>query len=801
MYYYKIVTPFVPDKTYTYCFSESLPIGTFVAIPFGGRRLRAVITELENAPSEDIKYKTLEPLEGIDPISKNFIELIKKVSAYYFIPEGILFKLAMPPDFLKSINFRYKLNKKQLPLFLNNDELQIIAAISSDSKTLSSLQSLLKGINVNYYLNKLIKNGLLTKEFDNSNTIIQSPKKKAVALLNCPDEETLVKLKNKAPAQAKVIHYLLENKHNDFFICSELADTLNVGYTVFNELAKKGFVTVFYDYKALVNGDRYFGDRLTLNKNQQEFVDKFKKHHSGINLLHGVTGSGKSECYLRCADHIMEQGKNVLYLVPEIGLTPSTISRLKVRFGNDIAIQHSSLSKGERLSEWIRILNGKVRIVVGTRSSAFAPLKNIGLIVVDEEHDSSFKQESFPKYNALHTVLIRSRIEKCSVILGSATPSIESFYNSKVDKYSFFTLPERVNNIQMPEIVLTDMKEEFKQNKGKKQIISKLLESEINATLNKDKQVLLFLNRRGYAPYLLCRRCGFTETCENCSVSLTVHSSSEGLPLKCHYCGESREIPSVCSNCGDNMIQMIGFGTQQIEKKVKKLFPNASVFRADKDTMQRKSAFRELTDKMLKKEIDILIGTQMIAKGHHFPHLQLTGVIDADSGLKFPDFRSSEKTFSLLIQVAGRAGREGEKGKVILQTYLPDHPVFEFVKKGDYQNFAVKELNFREKAGYPPFSHMISIEIKGKDEDEVNSIASSLKAKLDIKNYAQLVVLGPLKAGIYKLKDNFRMQIILRSNSRTLLRNAFKQCIYGEYNQSLKNPNIKIIPDIDPYFI
>jgi len=801
MYYYKIITPFVPDKTYSYSYTEQLPIGSFVAIPFGGRKLRALITEEDKSPAEDINYKKLQPLNGIQPVSENFIKLIKKVASYYFIPEGLLLKLAMPPDFLKGINFKYKLNKKQLPLFLNNDELQIISVIGEKSRTLATLKTSLKGINVKYYLEKLVKNGLILKEFDNSDTIIQSPKRKAVALISTPSEEEIIKIAQKAPKQMKVLNYLMENKHNAFFICSELADILNTGYNIFTELEKKGFISIFYDYKAVVKGDRHFLNHLNLTDSQENFVNEFKQSPKGIKLLYGVTGSGKSECYLRCADSVMEKGKNVLYLVPEIGLTPPTISRLKVRFGNDIAIQHSSLSKGERMSEWIRILNGKVRIVVGTRSSVFAPLQNIGLIIVDEEHDNSYKQESFPKYNALHTALIRSNIDNCPIILGSATPSVESYFNSKEKKYSFHTLPARVNNIQMPEVITTDMKEEFRENKGKKKIISNFLEKEMSNTLAMGKQILLFLNRRGYAPFLLCRRCGFTETCEKCSVSMTVHSNSDGLPLKCHYCGESREIPSVCRKCGDNMIQMIGFGTQQIENKVQKLFPNAKIFRADKDTMQKKTAFRELTDKMLKKEIDILIGTQMIAKGHHFPHLQLTGVIDADSGLKFPDFRSSEKTFSLLTQVAGRAGREGDKGKVILQTYIPEHPIFEFVKNADYLKFVEKELKFREKADYPPFSHIISIEIKGKNENDVIELSNLIKADLDKKNINNLLIMGPLKAGIYKIKDNFRMQIVLRSKSRAILRNAFKNCIYSKYIFSLKNKDLKIIPDIDPYFI
>jgi len=803
MFYYKIVTPFVPEKTYSYKYKELLQVGTFVVIPFGARKLRAVITEIEKEPSPSIVYKQLEPLTGLAPLSLNLIKLIKKVAAYYFVPEGTLLKLAMPPNFLKAIDFKYKVNKKQIPLFLTNEELQIISAIGEGEKTLSSLKAALKGINLNYYLKKLIKSGLVTKEFNNPDNIIQSAKRKAIAILSIPESKTIETLEKKAPSQAKVLNYLSKNIHNRFFICSELADLLGVNYQTFSALEKKGLVSIFYDFKALVKGDRHFFNDKILNKEQQEFVEQFEKKPNGIKLLYGVTGSGKSECYLRCADYIMKTtNKSVLYLVPEIGLTPSAISRLKVRFGNEIAIQHSSLSKGERLSEWIRILNGQVKIVVGTRSSVFAPLKNIGLIIVDEEHDSSYKQENFPKYNGMHSALFRSQIENCPIILGSATPSIELY--SKIDNssFSFFTLPNRAgNNVQMPEIVIADMKEDFKENKGKKQIIGKILKNEIENTLNKGKQVLLFLNRRGYAPFLLCRRCGFTETCENCSISMTVHSKGDGLPLKCHYCGEEREMPTVCRKCGDNMIQMIGFGTQQIESKVKKMFQNAKVFRADRDTMQKKTAFRELTDKMLKKEIDILIGTQMIAKGHHFPHLQLTGVIDADSGLKFPDFRSSEKTFSLLTQVAGRAGREGEKGKVILQTYLPNHPVFDFVKKGDYINFAKKELEFRKKAGYPPFAHIISIEIKGKEEQSVQALANKLKNNIDSVNTGNVLILGPFKSGIYKINDNYRMQILLRGKNRKEVRTLFKKSVYPYYLSHLKNSSLKIIPDIDPYSI
>jgi len=648
-------------------------------------------------------------------------------------------------------------------------------------------------------LKNLEKLGIVKKEIADPFKRADNLKRKAVSLLKIPSVEELEFLKKKSPAQYKIANYLLKNRGINFFLVSELVDILGVSHSSFDGLEKKGFVKVFYDYPSVVKENPALKESIKLTEYQKNFVDNFSPSNSDIHYLFGITGSGKTEVYLRCAEKVMDEGKSVLYLVPEIGLTPSVISRLKIRFGKDIAIFHSGLSRGERISEWLRILNDKVKIVVGTRSAVFVPLKNLGLIIVDEEHDFSYKQERFPKYNGVHCALFRGKTEEIPVILGSATPSVESFYNAKTGKYKLFILPERVGEGGLPDVEIVDMAEEFKKSKGKKKVFADKTLEEIEKVLKEKNQVLVFVNRRGFAPFLMCRKCGFIETCPNCSVSLTVHSQPGFYPLQCHYCGYGKDLPDVCPVCGDNFIQMMGYGTQRIEKKLKALFPEAVVERVDRDTVSSKNAFQKFSEKMNRREIDIVVGTQMIAKGHHFPYLKLSVIPDADSLVAFPDFRSAERAFSLLLQVGGRAGREF-KGNVLIQTYKPSHYLFEFLKENDYQSFYEKEIIFRKKAGYPPFAKMIAVEIKGQNEDLVFDLAKKIGETIAVENKSGRVrMLGPQKAFVYKVNKNFRYHIILKSSSRSELRQLFAKAVYPFTQKRLYG--VVVIPDFDPYSI
>ncbi|NOY24046.1 MAG: primosomal protein N', partial [Acidobacteria bacterium] len=754
------------------------------------------------APPPGVELKPLRVLSSELPaLPKNLIQAIKVASDYYFVSPGSLLRAALPPGLLKKRGYRYRLKSHRVPLFLTESELEVVSFIGEKGRGERAIKQAFPGKSVGKILNRLTKLEILVREIEDEISPVQSVKRRAVALVRTPDQEELDKLEKKAPKQAAVLKRMATAAAEPFQLCAELARETGCSYDTFGTLEKKGWLRLFHDFRSLVQGDRLFLERHSLTNEQQHFLKEFKSYPTGVHLLYGVTGSGKTECYLRAADAVMASGKTVLYLVPEIGLTPAAISRLKVRFGNDIAILHSGLSRGERLSEWTRVLKNRVRIVVGTRSAVFAPLQNLGLIVVDEENDHSYKQSSHPRYNAVHVALFRAKIEGAGVILGSATPTIESYQHGIAGKYRMSHLTRRVEEKVMPEMRLIDMKEEFKQNKGKKAMLSKPLVAEIRKTITDSGQVILFLNRRGYAPFLLCRKCGYVVQCPQCSVTLTVHSGYDGKPLRCHYCGVEQELPHVCPACGDSFIQMMGFGTQKVEQHLHRLFPGREIFRADRDTMAGKKSFQKLHDRMLAGEIDILVGTQMIARGHHFPGVQLVGVIDADSSLKFPDFRSAERTFSLILQAAGRAGLGDVAGRVLIQTYLPENKIFEYLKSGNYSDFSRDELAFREKAGYPPFAHLISLEIKGESEDEVKEVAEKLAKSLHRAAEKGVAVLGPFKAGIYRLKGRYRRVLLLRGNSRVAVRRAFAKGALPILSATTRNDPVRITPDVDPLFI
>jgi primosomal protein N' (replication factor Y) (superfamily II helicase) len=802
--YFQVITPADWDTAYTYRTEtgDAVEIGEIVLVSFGHQRVKGIVVDEVKTPPANVELKPLKSLsEELPALPRSLIEMIRTSAAYYFVSAGSLLRSALPPGLLKKQGYRYRLRNHRIPLFLTESELEVVSFIGEKGKAERAIKLAFRGKSIGKLLNRLNKLEIIVREMEDDISPVETVKRRAVALVRSPGQEDLQQLEKRAPKQAAVLQRMVSATGEPFQLCAELVQETGCSYDTFGALEKKGWVRLFQDFRSLVQGDRHFLNQYHLTDEQQTFLGEFQRAPSGMHLLYGVTGSGKTECYLRSADAVMEAGKQVLYLVPEIGLTPAAISRLKVRFGNDIAILHSGLSRGERLSEWTRILKNRVRIVVGTRSAVFAPLQNLGLIIVDEENDHSYKQGSHPRYNAVHVALFRARIEGAGVILGSATPTIESYHHGLAGKYHMSHLTKRVEQKVMPEIQLIDMKEEFKMSKGKKSILSELLVAEIKKTVSGGEQVILFLNRRGYAPFLLCRKCGYVVQCPHCSVTLTVHSGYDGKPLRCHYCGTEQEMPHVCPACGDSFIQMMGFGTQKVEQRLHRLFPEAEIFRADRDTMGGKKSFQKLHDRMLAGEIDILVGTQMIARGHHFPGVSLVGVVDADSSLKFPDFRSAERTFSLILQAAGRAGRGDVAGRVLIQTYLPENKIFEHLKNGNFADFAKEELNFRKRADYPPFAHLISLELKGEDEMCVKKKAGMLVEALSAAGEKGVTILGPFKAGIYRLKGRYRRIILLRGESRAAVRRVFEKGAMPILLKNTRNNEVQIVPDVDPLFV
>ncbi|HEY5345457.1 MAG TPA: primosomal protein N', partial [Verrucomicrobiae bacterium] len=517
-------------------------------------------------------------------------------------------------------------------------------------------------------------------------------------------------------------------------------------------------------------------------------------------LLHGVTGSGKTEIYLQALAHALEQGKGAIVLVPEISLTPQTVERFKARFSSGklqtlVAVLHSHLSAGERHDEWHKIRQGRARIVIGARSAIFAPVEPLGLIIVDEEHEHTYKQEEAPRYHARDVAVMRGQMENAVVVLGSATPSMESYANCKKGKFTLLNLPERVDDQKMPHVRVVDMRQAMFKEKGPP-LFSPQLKEAITQRLERKEQTILFLNRRGYSTSLMCPKCGYVAECPNCSVSLTYHRIEQ--KLACHICGHNAKVPNVCPNekCKNPAIRFAGTGTQKVEEVLAKLFPKARVKRMDADTMKKKDDYRHVLGDFRAGKIDILVGTQMIAKGLHFPNVTLVGIIYADSALHQPDFRAGERTFQLLTQVAGRAGRGDVEGEVFVQAFTPFHPAIQYARRHDFVGFYKQEIEFREQLKYPPASRVALLTLKGRNEEKVKFSADHLKRELEkkLKPLKDLVIAGPAPAPLLRAENYYRYQIMLRTRAMSALSRELAIIV-----QSLTLPDdVTLAVDIDP---
>lgn len=510
-------------------------------------------------------------------------------------------------------------------------------------------------------------------------------------------------------------------------------------------------------------------------------------------LLHGVTGSGKTEVYLQSIAYALELGRSSIVLVPEISLTPQTVARFKARFGEKIAVLHSRLIGSKRANEWERIASGEAKIVVGARSAIFAPLKDLGLVVVDEEHETSYKQEDAPRYNARDVAIKRAELSNAVIILGSATPSLESFYAARTGKYTLVELPERIDARLMPEVEIVDMRDEMARKKAVS-IFSHTLQSWIQKDISANKQVILFLNRRGFSTFISCRKCGHVLNCKRCSVSLTYHFHTK--KAICHHCGYKIDPPDICPECNSNYVKYWGIGTEKVESEVHRLFPSARIARMDTDSTHKRGTHERVLSKFKDHKIDILVGTQMIAKGLDFPKVTLVGVISADTALNLPDFRAGERTFNLLTQVAGRAGRGDAGGRVIIQTYTPGHYSIQAAKNHDYNDFYGKEIVFRKELNLPPFCHMAVLTFRGRKEEKVLKTAESIREKLEKKNKLKsLEIIGPAPAAISKIKGMYRWNLFLKSSKVENITSLLGKVLRNRRREG----GVIITVDVEPY--
>lgn len=562
-------------------------------------------------------------------------------------------------------------------------------------------------------------------------------------------------------------------------------EILDISSSSLNTLVKKNILV-----KCLV--EKYRTDYLDksdrvkeLTLEQQKVVDSVNLFSNDVYLLHGVTGSGKTEVYIKLIEKVLNLGKTAIMLVPEISLTPQMVSRFEQVFGNKIAALHSALSDGEKYDEWRRIVRGEVSIVIGARSAVFAPLTNIGIIIIDEEHSDSYKQDNNPRYNAKDIAIERAKNYNCPVLMGSATPSLDTYARAVKKVYKLLNLPNRVNGKDLPHIDIVDMNEEMKYSKGH---FSKSLLDEIKKTVKNKEQVILLLNRRGYSSFVSCKNCSYTMKCPNCDISLTYHKSSN--MLRCHYCGYGTNLLHTCPSCGERSISTLGVGTEKIEEELNSLIEDAKILRMDVDTTSKKGMHKKMITAFKNHEYDILLGTQIVAKGLDFPLVTLVGVINADTSLNIPDFRSSENTFDLLCQTSGRSGRSKNQGKVIIQTFNKDHYAIKYSKEHDYIGFFKKEMDIRRKLKYPPYYFLCYLKISGKDDNYILNEANKIKRSLE-RNLSSTIILGPSPATVFKINNIYRYGIIMKYKNSKDLYDVLTR-IMNHYQS-----NNKVVIDID----
>ena len=584
----------------------------------------------------------------------------------------------------------------------------------------------------------------------------------------------------------------LNDKQKSIIACFDKEDLVSrkilssISVCSVNTLVKKGFLIEEKKEHYRVDYKDIAIEKKKLTDNQTSVVSSVINNSPDTFLIHGVTGSGKTEVYMEIIDHYLSLGKSSIVLVPEISLTPQMVSRFRSRFGDNIAALHSALSDGEKYDEWRRIVRGEVSIVIGARSAIFAPLKDIGVIIIDEEHSDSYKQsDPNPRYNAKEIAIIRGKYHNCSVVFGSATPSLEVMARAKKGVFKLLSLPNRVNGKSLPTVEIVDMNNEMKTSRG--HFSTQLIDS-IDEHLKRNEQIILLLNRRGYSNFITCRSCGYTFKCPKCDITLTYHKSSN--TLRCHYCGYGEKVYDKCPSCGEVSLNRLGVGTQKVEEELHDIFDSVRILRMDYDTTSRKGMHEEMIEAFKNHQYDILLGTQMVAKGLDFSNVTLVGVINADTSLNIPDFRSSENTFSLLSQVAGRSGRSSKTGKVIIQTFNPGHYAIALVAKHDYISFYEKEMLIRRQLKYPPYFYICNVRISGKDSVYIFSEAIKIKNSLE-RNLENVIILGPTASSLFRINNIFRYNIVLKYKNDTELYTILEKVV--EHYKS----NCKIKVDID----
>ena len=828
----EVAIPLYVHQTFTYALPESFAAqaqpGCRALVPFGRQLLTGYIVDVHNTleeaglDAETTDIKAVEELFDTEPlVTRELLELTKWIADYYFAPWGETIKACLPAGINAEAETLLSLTTTAREVLSNQaakpttklQALQFIAANMDENGAINA-RLLIKEFDkakAGALIRELEKSGFIIVTRQMQDAAVKPKKQQAVRLLErsaggppATAEHTISTANDERAArlteqQQRVITTLLEAPEP--LGLTQLTEAADVSTSVIKTLEKRGLVEIFVREvrrDPLAHLKNLNADELELMPQQQESLDAITAalatNKYAAFLLHGVTGSGKTEVYIRAMRAALEQGKTSLMLVPEISLTPMFARRLSAHFGDAVAILHSSLSDGERLDEWNRMRTGEARICIGARSGVFAPLENLGLLIVDEEHEAAYKQDSEPRYHGRDTAIVRALKANAVVVLGSATPSMESFHNAHTGKYTYLKMGERISGRPLAPVEVVDMREVFARH-GKQQIFSDEMKAAIQENHERGKQTLVLLNRRGFSSFLLCRGCGHKSHCPNCDVALTYHKSEAR--LVCHYCGHQARVPRACENCSGAYIYYVGEGTEQIEALLKEQYPEMRISRLDRDTTRRRGAFEKLLGAFALGEVDLMVGTQMIAKGHDFHNVTLVCVISVDAGLAIPDFRSAERTFQLLTQVAGRAGRGEDRGRVLLQSYHPEHYALEYAQTQIYEKFYEHEIHFRQQMRYPPFVALINVLIHHAEYAKATTVAAEFTRLLKAADKEQaLRILGPAPAPLARIKGEHRLQVLIKTKNRRVAREALDAAMLALKEQAwdLRMLNVEVDP-------
>lgn len=791
------------DRTFSYKLPgelmEAAVIGSRVIVPFGAgnKQVEGYIVGFTGSIAfDENKAKQIIKLVDDKPvISEKLIELAEWMKEKYLCYYLDALHTIIPTPVRTKTSYILELNPETeaegVLAGKGSERLyEIIEYIegSGGKAGLNDVKTYFNDNKIDYYIKKLQEMHIVTKKQSiREKTSIRTEK---LLYLNT---ETDIKLRKGAGKQQEIIDIIASRPGITY---TELREQLGASDSAVKALVGKGYIRIEEKEAFRVVNDREYSDpRHTLTQEQVDAIARIKEFMASDKnvLLHGVTGSGKTEIYLELMEELIKEDKASILLVPEISLTPQMIGRVKGRFGDNVAVLHSGLSEGEKYDEWRRIRQGLVKVAVGARSAVFAPFSRLGMIIIDEEHETTYKSEVKPKYITREVAEKRCSLEGAHLLLGSATPSVETYYRTQTGELGLVELLNRANGKPMPEVEVVDMREELKS--GNKTIFSNSLAEGITSTLKNGDQLLLFLNRRGHSTFVSCRQCGLVMKCPRCSISLTYHINEN--KLTCHYCGYERPNPPVCPKCQSKSIRFFGVGTQKVEKEFIKTFGVDNILRMDADTTNRKNSHERILDSFRNGESRVLLGTQMISKGLDFPNVTLVGIITADTSLNMPDFRAAERTFQMIAQVAGRSGRGSKTGKVIVQTYSPDHYSILYARKHDYKGFYAEEIMLRKELGYPPFSHIANILISGTVEQQVIRQAYEIGILLDagLKGQEGIELLGPAAAPMSKIKNRYRWQIVLKGKDEAQLRDILKRL----QNSSLSDTNgVNVSIDLSP---